>query len=77
MQQLLNGVVWQYLKEEIMTVTILENGWISDSFILGESPLLYSDAIVLPPEEYDLLTEEEITMMKEERYQNWLKAING
>lgn len=76
MQQLLNGVVWQYLKEEIMTVTILENGWISDSFYMGEDPLIYGDAIVMPKEDYDLLTEEQIQAMKKQRYDNWIHTIN-
>jgi hypothetical protein len=59
-----------------MAVTILENGWISDSFVMGEEPLIYSDAIVMKEAEYNLLTEEEIAQMKQARYDNWLVIIN-
>ena len=60
-----------------MAVTLLENGWVSDTFTMGKDPLIYSDAIVMPKEDYDLLKEEEIQAMKQQRYDNWLNIING
>lgn len=60
-----------------MTITLLEDGWISDSFTLGKSPLLYSDALVMIKEEYDALTEEQIQNLKQQRYDNWINFINN
>ena len=60
-----------------MAITILENGWVSDSFQMGKEPLIYGDALVMPAEEYNMLTEEQIQTLKNERYQNWLQIING
>ncbi|KPK13930.1 MAG: hypothetical protein AMJ56_00310 [Anaerolineae bacterium SG8_19] len=59
-----------------MAVTILENGWISDAFVLGDGPLVYSDAIVLPPEQYNALSPDEIAALKQQRYDNWIAIIN-
>ena len=39
----------------------------------GEST--YSDALVLPKEEYEALSESEIEAIKEERYTNWKNFI--
>lgn len=36
----------------------------------------YADAICLPEEEFDKLTEQDIEAIKEERFTNWLKVIN-
>lgn len=60
-----------------MAITILENGWVSDSFQMGKEPLIYGDAIVMPKEDYDLLTQEEIQTMKQQRYDNWIHMINN
>lgn len=60
-----------------MSITVLENGWISDSFEKGVAPLTYSDAIILPPDQYNALTPDEIEALKDQRYQNWLAIINA
>lgn len=60
-----------------MAITILENGWVSDSFVMGEDPLIYSDAIVMPKEEYDLLTIEQLDEMRQIRYNMWLVDITN
>lgn len=60
-----------------MAVIILENGWISDSFQMGEAPQIYVDALCMPPEQYNSLTPQEIENIKKERYENWLLQISG
>lgn len=44
-------------------------------FVRGEAPLVYSDALHIPDEEFNLLTTEQIEEMKEARYQNWYKLV--
>lgn len=58
-------------------ITILEDGRISDEFVLGEMPLIYSDAIVMWPEEYNSYTSEQIEAMKKDRYDRWYQAITN
>ena len=57
-----------------MPVTILDNGWISDSFTIGGPPS-YTDAIVMPPDQYNALTADQIEAMKQERYDRWVAMI--
>jgi hypothetical protein len=57
-----------------MTITVMDNGWISDSFTIGESPSL-TDAIVMPPDQYNALTAGQIEAMKQERYDRWVAMI--
>jgi hypothetical protein len=45
-----------------MAIIILENGWVSDSFTIGESPS-FTDAIVMPADDYNALTADEIAAM--------------
>ena len=55
-----------------MSINVLENGWVQDSFELKHDVYgLYRDAIVMPPEEYNALTPDEITVMKQQRLDNW------
>ena len=60
-----------------MAIEILEDGRISDSFEMGEGALLYKDAIVMLPKAYEALTAEEIAVMKQARYDNWLAIIQA
>ena len=55
-----------------MSTTTLENGWISDVFQFESAYGIYQDAVVMPPEEYNALTPEEITIIKQERFNTWL-----
>jgi len=57
-----------------MPITVLDNGWISDSFTIGESPSL-TDAIVMPPDQYNALTADQIEAMKQARYDKWVAMI--
>jgi hypothetical protein len=59
-----------------MTIKILDNGWISDSFEMGTSPDILIDALCMPPDQYYSLTQEEIEQMKKDRYYAWLLETN-
>jgi len=55
----------------------LEDGRIVDEFILGEEPYIYSDAIVMEEEEYNKYSAEQLNIMKENRYKNWLRIVKS
>ena len=57
-----------------MTITVMDNGWISDSFTIGGPPS-YTDAIVMPPDQYNALTADQIVTMKQERYDSWVAMV--
>jgi hypothetical protein len=57
-----------------MTITVLDNGWISDSFTIGEWPS-FTDALVMPPDQYNALTADQIEAMKQDRYDKWIAII--
>ena len=57
-----------------MTITVMDNGWISDSFTIGGPPS-YTDAIVMPPDQYNALTADQIEAMKQERYDSWVAMV--
>jgi hypothetical protein len=55
-----------------MSVTILEDGLIQDSFELTHDVYgVYRDALVMLPDEYNTLAEEQIAAMKQQRLDNW------
>lgn len=60
-----------------MAVTILENGLISDSFEIGTEPLVFKDALIMPADQYNALTPDEIAALKQQRYDNWIAIINA
>lgn len=60
-----------------MTVSILENGLVSDVFEMGEAPLLFRDALVMTQAEYNSLTPDQIAAMKQQRYDNWIAIITA
>ena len=62
------------VKEIKMTITVMDNGWISDSFTIGESPS-FTDALVMPPDQYNALTADQIVTMKQERYDSWVAMV--
>jgi hypothetical protein len=66
--------VWLQRKGLKMTITVLDNGWISDSFTIGESPS-FTDALVMPPDQYNALTLDQIEAMKQKRYDKWVAMI--
>ena len=74
MLQLANGGVWLQRKGLKMTITVMDNGWISDSFTIGGPPS-YTDAIVMPPDQYNALTADQIEVMKQERYDKWVAMV--
>lgn len=55
----------------------LEDGRIVDEFILGEEPYIYSDAIVMEEEEYNRYSADQLNIMKENRYKNWLRIVKS
>lgn len=74
MPRLANGGVWLQRKGSKMTITVMDNGWISDSFTIGGPPS-YTGAIVMPPDQYNALTADQIEAMKQERYDKWVAMI--
>lgn len=60
-----------------MVIEVLDNGWISDSFQIGETPFVFNDAIVMPADEYNALTQDEINIMKQQRYDNWIAIVQA
>jgi hypothetical protein len=61
-----------------MSINVLENGWIQDSFELTHDVYgVYRDALVMDPEEYNALTEEQIAAMKQQRLDNWVAVITA
>jgi hypothetical protein len=59
----------------VLKVTQEEN-LVTISFERGEEPWLFRDAIVLTPEEYAKLTPEDIDVMEQKRYEDWLAIVN-
>ena len=60
-----------------MAIEILENGWVSDRFQIGESPWVFNDAIVMLQDQYDALTPDDIAAMKQQRYDNWYTIVTN
>jgi len=58
-------------------VVILETGQVSDQFVMGEMPYVYSDAIVMWPDEYNSYTPEQIGAMKKARYDRWYQSVTN
>jgi hypothetical protein len=48
---------------------------VTDNYEMGESPLIWVDAIVMPLIEYEALTHEEIHQIKLSRYQTWYDFV--
>lgn len=59
-----------------MAITILDDGSISDSFTMGDA-LTFSDALVMPADQYNALTADEIAAMKQRRYDNWVALVTS
>lgn len=51
--------------------------FIQDRFTIERDGVTLQDAIVLPKEEYEKLTPEEIEVQKEERFTNWSNHIKN
>jgi hypothetical protein len=60
-----------------MAIVYLEDGRIADQFQIGAKPYVLSDALVMRPEDYDLLTADEIAAMKQARYDNWYAIVTA
>lgn len=60
-----------------MAIEIMEDGWVRDTFEIGDPPLIFKDALIMPPAEYEALTPEEIQARKQARYDNWISIINA
>lgn len=61
-----------------MAVNTLENGWIQDVFQFSHEQYgSYCDAIVLPPEEYNALTADQLAAMKQARFDKWVAHITN
>lgn len=60
-----------------MSVTKLENGMISDMFSFDSEYGQYIDAIVIPEQEYAVLTADEIYAMKQQQFDNWVLQMKN
>lgn len=60
-----------------MAIVHLEDGRIADQFKIGNEPYVLSDSLVMRPEAYALLTPDEITAMKQRRYDNWYAIVTA
>jgi hypothetical protein len=60
-----------------MGIVYLEDGRMADEFKIGTEPYVLSDALVMRPEEYALLTPDEIAAMKQSRYDNWIAIVTA
>jgi hypothetical protein len=55
---------------------VLDNGWIQDNFELTHDVYgVYRGAIVMPSEEYNALTPEQLSAMKQQRVDSWAAYI--
>lgn len=60
-----------------MAIVQLDDGRIADQFQIGTEPYVLSDALVMRPEDYALLTPDEIVAMKQSRYDNWYAIVTA
>lgn len=49
----------------------MDQVFIQHRFTIEEDGLTFSDALIMPKEEYDALNEEDIANMKHDRYTKW------
>jgi len=60
-----------------MAIVYLDDGSLSDRFEIGTEPFVLKDALVMHPDAYAALTEDEIAAMKQARYDNWLAIVTA
>ena len=60
-----------------MAVITLDDGLISDSFQIGQEPWILNDAIVMPTDQYNALTPDELAALKQQRYDNWYAVVTN
>lgn len=60
-----------------MGIMYLEDGRLADQFQIGTEPYVLKDALVMMPEDYEKLTPDEITAMKQSRYDNWYAIVTA
>jgi hypothetical protein len=65
------------LKGVTMGIVYLEDGRMADEFEIGTEPYVLKDALVMRPEDYTLLTADEISAMKQSRYDNWIAIVTA
>ena len=58
-------------------INTLDNGYIQHIFEISQDGQTYRDALVMPQEQYDLLSAEQIATMKQARFDNWIAIINA
>lgn len=60
-----------------MAIKHLEDGRIADEFEMGAEPYVLNDAIVMRPEDYAQYSADEISAMKQARYDNWITIVTA
>jgi hypothetical protein len=58
-----------------MDLKSIPDGWVSESYEIGDPPLVFRDAIVMEASEYAKLTPEQIQEIKQKRYVQWLLRL--
>ena len=60
-----------------MAITQLDNGMVSDAFEITKDGLTFKDALVMPQDQYNALTAEEIEALKQQRFDNWYALVTA
>jgi len=60
-----------------MGIVYLEDGRLADEFEIGTEPFVLKDALVMMPDVYEVLTQDEIAAMKQARYDNWYAVVTA
>ena len=55
----------------------LDSGLVQHIFEITQDGNTYRDALVMPQAEYDTLSAEQISTMKQSRFDNWIAIINA
>jgi len=58
-------------------IEVLPNGFIVISYEYGNKPFVFRDAIVIPQEQFDSMSPEELETKKQARYEGWIYEINN
>jgi hypothetical protein len=58
-----------------MDYNIIEDGRISIPYRRERGNLSFTDAIILSQEEYDIMTEEHISAIMDERFERWYQLV--
>lgn len=70
------GEVTEAAPDSVQTVNIANREMIQVRFSWESNGIKYNDALNIPKDEYQKLTDEDIERMKYERFENWARTVN-